>query len=156
MPRSVPSAWVVLFSHQVASDSLWPHEMQHARLPCPSPTARVCPSSCPLNGWCYPTQWLNTWSHLIVSKLQWAGPLSSQFSRWGNDIRKRLCPLPRATQPRNRYEFSASLGTALFFCLPYDFHCKVNGKVNQEMKSDWLNDPEKSCSEGGIWYERGT
>ena len=37
------------------SDSLGPHELQHARLPCPSPSPRVCPDSCPLSQWCHPT-----------------------------------------------------------------------------------------------------
>ena len=37
------------------SDSLWPHEPQHAKLPCPSPTPRVYPNSCPLSQWCHPT-----------------------------------------------------------------------------------------------------
>ena len=37
------------------SDSLRPHELQHARLPCPSPTPRVCSNSCPLSQWCHPT-----------------------------------------------------------------------------------------------------
>ena len=37
------------------SDSLWPHELLHTRLPCPSPSPGVCPSSCPLNQWCSPT-----------------------------------------------------------------------------------------------------
>ena len=37
------------------SDSLQPHEPQHTRPPCPSPTPRVCPSSCPLSRWCHPT-----------------------------------------------------------------------------------------------------
>ena len=37
------------------SDSLWPHESQHARPPCPSPTPRVYPNSCPLSRWCHPT-----------------------------------------------------------------------------------------------------
>ena len=36
------------------SNSLWPHGLQHARLPCPSPSPRVCPSSCPLNWWFHP------------------------------------------------------------------------------------------------------
>ena len=31
------------------------HGMQHARLPCPSPTLRTCSNSCPLNQWCHPT-----------------------------------------------------------------------------------------------------
>ena len=45
----------VQFSRSVVSDSLRPHELQHARLPCPSPTARVYPNPCPLTPWCHPT-----------------------------------------------------------------------------------------------------
>ena len=37
------------------SDSLWPHGLQHARPPCPSPTPRVYSNSCPLNPWCHQT-----------------------------------------------------------------------------------------------------
>ena len=37
------------------SDSLWPHEPQHTRPPCPSPTPGVYPNSCPLSWWCHPT-----------------------------------------------------------------------------------------------------
>ena len=37
------------------SDFLWPHEPQHARLPCPSPTPRVYLNSCLLSRWCHPT-----------------------------------------------------------------------------------------------------
>ena len=47
--------WVsVQFSCSVMSDSLWPHESQHARPPCPSPTLGVYPNSCPSNRWCHP------------------------------------------------------------------------------------------------------
>ena len=35
-------------------DSLWPHELEHARPPCPSPTPVVHPNSCPSSWWCYP------------------------------------------------------------------------------------------------------
>ena len=45
----------VQFSHSVVSDSLWPHRVQHARLPCPQPTPRACSNSCPLSQWCHPT-----------------------------------------------------------------------------------------------------
>ena len=45
----------VQFSHSVVSDSLWPYEPQHARLPYPSPTPGVYPNSCPLNWWYHPT-----------------------------------------------------------------------------------------------------
>ena len=37
------------------SDSLLPHGLQHARLPCPSPTPRVYSNSCPSSRWCHPT-----------------------------------------------------------------------------------------------------
>ena len=46
---------LLLFSHSVVSDSLWSHGLQHARLPCPSPTPRVYSNSCPLSQWCHPT-----------------------------------------------------------------------------------------------------
>ena len=44
----------VQFSRSVVSDSLWPHESQHARPPCPSPTPGVHSNSCPSNWWCHP------------------------------------------------------------------------------------------------------
>ena len=43
------------FSHSVVSNSLWPHGLQHARLPCPSPTPGACSNSCPSSWWCHPT-----------------------------------------------------------------------------------------------------
>ena len=45
----------VQFSHSVVSDSLWPHGLQHARLPCPSPTSGAYSDSCPLSWGCHPT-----------------------------------------------------------------------------------------------------
>ena len=45
----------VQFSCSVVSDSLWPHGLQHTRLPCPSPTPRACSNSCPSSRWCHPT-----------------------------------------------------------------------------------------------------
>ena len=44
----------VQFSRSVMSNSLWPHEPQHARPPCPSPTPRVYSNSCPSSRWCHP------------------------------------------------------------------------------------------------------
>ena len=43
------------FSCSVKSDSLRPHGLQHARLPCPSPTPGACSNSCPWSRWCHPT-----------------------------------------------------------------------------------------------------
>ena len=44
----------VQFSHSVVSDSLWPHELQHARPPCPSLIPGVHSDSSPLSQWCHP------------------------------------------------------------------------------------------------------
>jgi len=48
---NIPS---VQFSRSVVSDSLWPHESQYSRPPCPSPTPGVYPNSCPSSRWCHP------------------------------------------------------------------------------------------------------
>ena len=49
--RNIPCSWIssVQFSRSVVSNSLRPHELQHARPPCSSPTPGVCPNSCPLS-----------------------------------------------------------------------------------------------------------
>ena len=48
--------WIhpVEFSRSVVSDSLWPHRLQHARPPSPSPTPRLYSNSCSLSQWCHP------------------------------------------------------------------------------------------------------
>ena len=45
----------VQFSRSDLSDPLWPHELQHTRPPCPSPTPGVHPNPCPFSLWCHPT-----------------------------------------------------------------------------------------------------
>ena len=61
--ESDTTEWIILFffyfssvqfSRSVVSDSLWPHELQHARPPCPSPTPGVHSNSCPSSRWCHP------------------------------------------------------------------------------------------------------
>ena len=49
------SIWSIQFSWSIMSDSLWPHGLQHARPPCPSPTPGACSNSCPSSQWCYRT-----------------------------------------------------------------------------------------------------
>ena len=51
----VSSQFSVQFSSSVVPDSLWPYGLQHARLPCPSPTPGACSNSYPSNQWCHPT-----------------------------------------------------------------------------------------------------
>ena len=50
-----PSGSSAQFSRSVMSDSLWPHGLQHTRLPCPSPTPGACSNSCSLSQWCHQT-----------------------------------------------------------------------------------------------------
>ena len=52
---SLKQQLLLLFSPSVMSNSLWPHGLQHTRLPCPSPSPRVCSNSCPCSQWCHPT-----------------------------------------------------------------------------------------------------
>ena len=57
--RTSPFSWCTYFTlvqfSSVMSDSLQPHELQHSRLPCPSPTPGVYSNSCALSRWCHPT-----------------------------------------------------------------------------------------------------
>ena len=50
-----PLNLILLFSPSVMSDSLWPHGLQHTRLPCPSPSPGACSNPCPLSQWCHPS-----------------------------------------------------------------------------------------------------
>ena len=52
---SLASDIQIQFGHSTVSDSLQPHEPQHAGPPCPSPTPGVYPNQCPLSQWCHPT-----------------------------------------------------------------------------------------------------
>ena len=46
---------LLFLSRSIVFNSLWPCGLQHARLPCPSPSPRACLNSCPLSWWCHPT-----------------------------------------------------------------------------------------------------
>ena len=48
-------ALLLLFNCSVMSDCLWTHGLQHAWLPCPSPSPRACSNPSPFNRWCHPT-----------------------------------------------------------------------------------------------------
>ena len=81
------------FNHSVVSNSLWPHGMQHASLPCPSPMPRACSNSCPLHRWCHPTissSVIPFSSHLqsfSASRKHWSFPMSQFFASGGQGIR---------------------------------------------------------------------
>ena len=60
------------------SNSLWPHGLQHARPPCPSPTPGTCSNSCPSSWWCHPTI---SSSVVPVSSCLQSCPASGSFPR---------------------------------------------------------------------------
>ena len=66
----------VQFSHSVMSDSLQPHVVQHARLPCTSPTPEACWNSCLSSRWCHPTI---SSSVIPFSSCLWSFPASGSF-----------------------------------------------------------------------------
>ena len=52
--RTIKEEFKNQFGRSVVSNSLWPHELQQARPPCPSQTPGVHSNSCPLGRWCHP------------------------------------------------------------------------------------------------------
>ena len=80
MPRTVVGLYSTFsfsqFTRSVVSDSLWPHGLQHARPPSPSPVPRAWSNSCPLSQWCYPK--ISSSVVLFSSRLQ-SFPASVSF-----------------------------------------------------------------------------
>ena len=79
----------VQFSCSVVSDSLRPHGLQHARLPCPSPTPGTCSNLCPSSQWCHPTISSSVtpfFSYLQSFPASGSFPMSQLFSSGGQSI----------------------------------------------------------------------
>ena len=94
---SVSRRWWSWFSCSVTSNSLWPHGLQHARIPCPSLSPRVCPNSCPLSWWGHPT--ISSSASLFSSCLQSfpasrSVPVSRLFTSGGQNIGTSASILP--------------------------------------------------------------
>ena len=96
----------VQFSRSVVSDSLRPHESQHARPPCPSPTPGVHSNSCPSTQWCHPAI-----SSSVIPFSSWSQPLPAsqsfpmnQLFTWGGQsigVLALASGLPKNTQDRS-------------------------------------------------------
>ena len=85
---NVVLSFLLLFSCSVVSNPLWPHELQHARLPCPSLSPRVCSNLCPLSQWCHPTisSSVISSSYLQSSPASGSFPMSRLFTWGGQSI----------------------------------------------------------------------
>ena len=82
--------WLPLFNCSVMSISLWPHGLQLARPPCPSPIPRVDSNSCPLSRWCHLTissSVLPFSSRLQSFPASGSFPMSQLFASDGQSIR---------------------------------------------------------------------
>ena len=80
---------LIQFSHSVMSDSLQPHEPQHTRPTCPSPTPSVHPNPCPLSRWCHPTilsSVISFFSHLQSVPASGSFQMSQFFTSGGTNI----------------------------------------------------------------------
>ena len=81
--------WISQFSRSVVSDSLWPHESQHARTPCPSPTPGVHPNPCPSSWWCHPaisSSVVPSSSHPQSLPVLGSSPMSQLYTWGGQSI----------------------------------------------------------------------
>ena len=81
LPVIFQSFCSMFFSCSVVSDALWPHGLQHARLPCPSPSPRACSSLCPSSWWCH--------SSILSSAVPFSSCLQS-FPASGSFLMSRL------------------------------------------------------------------
>ena len=92
---------MLLFSRSVMSNSLWSHGLQHARLPCPSPSPGACSNSCLLNQWYHPTI-----SSSVIPFSSWpqsfpasgSFPMSQLFTSGGQSIGASTSVLPMNIQ----------------------------------------------------------
>ena len=92
---------LLLFSHQVVSNSLLPHALQHTRISCPSLYPGVCSNSCPLSQWFYPA--ISSSATLFSFFLQFfpvsgSFPVSWLFSSGGQSMRDSASVLTVNTQ----------------------------------------------------------
>ena len=97
----------VQFSHSVASDSLWPHESQHAGPPCPSPSPGVHSDSRPLSRWCHPAISLSVVPFSSFPQSLPASESLSQLFTWGGQstgVSALASFLPKNTQDRSPLE----------------------------------------------------
>ena len=90
------SDYLTMYQFSSAAQScpnLPPHGLQHARLPCPSPTPRACSNSCPSSWWCHPTIWPSVVSFSsCLQSFPTSGsfPMSQFFTSGGQSIEFQL------------------------------------------------------------------
>ena len=96
----VSLVFFLLFSSSGMSDSLWPHELKHARLQCPSLSPRDYSNSCPSSRWCHPTISSSITPFFCPQSFQAQGsfPVSWLFPAGGQSIGVSASALPMNIQ----------------------------------------------------------
>ena len=126
----------VQFSHSVVSDSLRPHEPQHARPPCPSPIPGVHPNPCPLCWWCHPTI---SSSVIPFSSCPQSFPASGSFPM--NQIFASGGPsigvsASTSVLPMNTQDWSP-LTASLYFCISHFSDINLFSKQKEKLRKQY-------------------
>ena len=139
----------VQFSRLVVFNSLWPHGLQYARLPCPAPTPRACSKSCPSSRWCHPTipselTDLNQWYGLAVFLHRgWVGWIPSWTQRtwvWASSGRQWRTGKPGKLQSMGSQRVGHEWETELDWTEAGDYwgrHCMHR---SQRIGHDWVTE----------------
>ena len=147
---AVTSLWVsfrlipccCLFSYQVMSDSFQSHELQHARLPSPSLSPRICSYSCPLSRWCHPTIASSVTSVSCPQSCPASGsfPMCWLFTSGGQSIGISATILPVKIQGRFPLEL-----TGLISLQSKGFLRVFSSATIQKLSNCFLNSLVKDC-----------
>ena len=131
----------MLFSHSVMSESLRPRGLQHARLPCPSPTPRTYSHSCLQSQWCHPTissSVIPFSSRLQSSPASGSFQMSQFFASGGQSIRVSAST---SVLPMNTQDWY-SLGRTGWISL----QCKGLSRVPWDSPTGWIQLVGSACS----------
>ena len=139
------SDFLLLFSCSIMSDSLQPHGLHHARLPCPSPSPRVCSNSCPLSQRCHPT--------ISPSVIPFSSCLQS-FPESGSFLMSGLFAL-------GGQSMGASASTSVLLMNIQDwFPLGLTGLISLQFKGPWMRKPSNLppssgslCSPSSPWHD---
>ena len=138
----------VQFSLSVMSDSLLPHGLQRARLPCPASTPRACSNSCPLSQWCHPTI-----SSSVIPFFSWLHSLAiwslvQIFSKSSLNIWKFSVHVLLKPGLENFEHYFASMWVQLYGSLSILWHCLFLGLG---WKLTFFNPVATWCKEATHW-----
>ena len=146
------------------SDSLWPHEPQHARPPCPSPTAGAYPNPHPLSRWCHPTNLssaspssppsvfpsIRVFSNESALRIRWPKYWSFSFSISPSSEHPDWSPLGwTGCSPRDSQESSPTPQFKSISSLALSFlHSPTLTSIHDHWKNHLLGHKKNTCESG--------